>query len=213
MEEYIAIKKWNLVPIPQDLSFTLAALTEPTAVSIHAANKIGKCRTVGVFGSGTIGTVVGLVLKERGYDVTILGRNESSLEYLKDFGIETVHLSKAQQYDATIETANAATFVNCLKHTKPGGTVVCMGNPMTGVPLAQDDYWIIMRRELKIIGTWNSSFNDETNDWIEAISFLNRVKPQRLVTHEFELKDAVKAFETARDRKDITLKVIVNVSL
>lgn len=42
---------------------------------------------------------------------------------------------------------------------------VCMGNPLGGISLSQDIYWKILRKKLTLVGTWNSCFSSQENDW------------------------------------------------
>ncbi len=39
--EYLAVKAWNLVFVPDNVSFEEAAMCEPTAVAIHALSQAG----------------------------------------------------------------------------------------------------------------------------------------------------------------------------
>ena len=61
--------------------------------------------------------------------------------------------------DACIEgTGEPEPWVECICMAKVSGRVVCIGNLLGGISLSQDDYWKILRKELTMAGTWNSSF-------------------------------------------------------
>ena len=85
-----------------------------------------------------------------------------------------------------------------------------MGNPLGEMKLTQDDYWKILRRELQLVGTWNSSFTEQRNDWQGALLAMQRgiLKLKPLITHRFDLKDYQEAFELMRDKKELYIKVM-----
>ena len=214
MQEFLAVKKWNLVPIPDSLDFVVASMCEPTAVAIHAVKKanVKPGQTVGVFGAGTIGTIVATYLKSRGLRVVLLARNDDARCYLKERGYDARSLDDDSKYDVCFELANGMLFQTCLSKANPGGKVLCMGNPVKDVPLTQDQYWSILRKELDVVGTWNSSFNDEENDWVEAVNFLTREDLGFLVTARYPLENGVAAFEHAKDRLGVSFKTVVELS-
>ena len=71
--------------------------------------------------------------------------------------------------DACIEgTGKSEPWAACISLVKAGGRVVCLGNPLGGMSLSQDVYWKILRKELSLAGTWNSSFGSK-----EAFSLMH----------------------------------------
>lgn len=71
--ERIAIPERNLIPVPDDLDSTRAALTEPGATALHAvtlaerslARPVSETRVL-VIGSGSVGLLTALILKDKG---------------------------------------------------------------------------------------------------------------------------------------------------
>ena len=110
-------------------------------------------------------------------------------------------------------TGAGPALVRCLKALKPFGKIVLMGNPSRGVELTQADYWLILRKELQVFGTWNSSYGESENDWREAIDAMGKgiITPEALITHKFGLEDYREAFELMRDRKEFYQKVMLEV--
>lgn len=50
--------------------------------------------------------------------------------------------------------------------TGPGGRVMLVGNPASDMTLPKAVYWKILRNQLTVFGTWNSSFtHSPENDW------------------------------------------------
>ena len=51
-----------------------------------------------------------------------------------------------------------------LRATAPGGNVVLVGNPHSDMGFSRADYWQILRHQLTVTGTWNSSFTRGADD-------------------------------------------------
>ena len=49
-------------------------------------------------------------------------------------------------------------LADCLESVKPGGQILVVGNPTGDIRLAKNSYWQILRKQLTLKGTWNSSF-------------------------------------------------------
>ena len=117
---------------------------------------------------------------------------------------ETIH--------ASIEgTGVSPAFAKCLDALTPGGRIVLMGNPAKEVTLSQKEYWYILRKELVLYGTWNSSYNDLQNDWKEGIQAISdgTLKLNEIITHTFQPEDFKKAFEMMRDKTEFSNKVMI----
>jgi len=79
----------NLFPIPDDIPYELAALTEPLAVAMHGVNRagVGPGDKVVVFGCGPIGLGMVLWLVDRGItDVVALDLSAERLERARALG-------------------------------------------------------------------------------------------------------------------------------
>lgn len=121
--EYIKIParivKYNLIKIPDEVSFEEAAFTEPLANVVHGAEKteIKPGDTVGVVGLGPIGLLFVKVAKIMGARVIAIGRNPFKLQLAKDFGgaDEIVNLS---------ETSNPESYIRSLTREQKGLDVV-----------------------------------------------------------------------------------------
>ena len=85
-----------------------------------------------------------------------------------------------------------------------------MGNPLGGMSLTQETYWKILRKELALVGTWNSSFSSKENDWREAVQAMQdgRLDLKRLITHRFSLADYQEAFTLIHERREMYCKVM-----
>ena len=85
-----------------------------------------------------------------------------------------------------------------------------MGNPVGDMPLSQHDYWEILRKQLTVLGTWNSSYTQKKNDWEIALQMMasGRIDVKKFITHRFSLSEANKAFEMIRDKTEFSNRVM-----
>ena len=93
----------------------------------------------------------------------------------------------------------------------PSGRVCTVGNPHSDMPIERGIYWKILRNQLTLVGTWNSSFTHEKDDdWHYVLDKLAKkeIKPEMFVTHKFELDDILKGFEIMRDKLEEYVKIM-----
>ena len=224
--EYIAVKEWNLVFFDDSLSYEEAAMCEPAAVALHAIGQasVGIGDTVAVFGAGPIGIMLGLWARTAGaFRVILCDIDPTKVEFARKQGFDAVNSRETDpvEYirtqtggrgaDACIEGAGVAqTWEQALKAVKSFGTVVSMGNPAGDMTLTQKGYWEILRKQLTLKGTWNSSYNDVRNEWRTALAAIasHRIDVRPLISHRFPLSEADKAFGVMRERKEFFNKVM-----
>ena len=87
--------------------------------------------------------------------------------------------------------------------TRPGGRVVAVGNPHGDFALYKDTYWKILRRQISLVGTWNSTFKGDTDDdWkdVAALMAEGNIPFEKLITKTFTLDDYKEAFDFLRDK-------------
>jgi len=225
--EYIAVPVWNLVFADDNLSFEEAAMAEPAAVSLHALGRAGVelGDTVAIFGAGPIGLMLAEFAKAWGaLKIILLDIDETKMDFAKKLGYEYVLDSRKEDYnneimditsgkgvDVVVEGSGASSaLAGCLKSAKPLGSVVLMGNPFGDMNLMQKDYWEILRKQLKLFGTWNSSYTQNKNDWQTALDAMSKgklnVKP--FITHRADFSECNSAFEMVRDKSEFFNKVM-----
>lgn len=213
MSEYLAVKKWNLVFMPDNLSFDEAAMCEPVSVGRHAVSKLGikEGDTLLVSGAGPIGIIAGQWAKSFGVkDVYYFDIDERKIEFAKKFGFK--EYKNGTKISAVLEgTGFSDAISRCLEAVEPSGRIVLMGNPSGDVNLSQKIYWHILRKELTVFGTWNSSYNERINDWKESLLAMaeKRIDVTPLITHRFPLAECNKAFEMMKNRTEFYNKVML----
>lgn len=168
--EFVSVRSSNLHPLPDDLSFELGALVEPTSVALHAVERAGLAdgMSVGVVGAGPIGILCGLVLQALGHAPVLAGTPEDAerLETAARRGLRTTDEPLAG-LDVVIEAAGSTSGVqSALRAANPDGRVVVVSLPHHEIPL---DVASLVFRELSVIGS--RAYTPDV--WPRAISLIS----------------------------------------
>lgn len=226
--EYICVPVWNLVPVPNNVSCEEAAMCEPCSVALHALRQQGveMADNVAIFGAGPIGIMLALWAQLWGArKVMLFDIDPKKIAFAKRLGFgyvcNTMDIS-AETYvmertdgvgaDLVVEGAGvSATFASAIKVARPFGRIVCMGNPAEDMTLPRRVYSDLLRKQLSIKGTWNSSYAKmDKNEWEISLNAISsgklNVKP--LITHKCALSEGIAPFQMMRDRKEFYNKVM-----
>ncbi len=233
--EYVVVPYRNLIEIPESVTFEQAAMLEPMAVAVHAMRQLelNETDTVIVCGVGTIGLLLTMFLMERGMkNVYTIGNKEFQKKVLMDIGLPEENYIDAKSEDVRSIVMNKTdglgadayfecvgrneTIADSLELIRAGGSICLMGNPAGDMTFARDNYWKILRKQLTLKGTWNSSFlgTDEgaqDDDWhyvLERLS-LGRVRPEKLITHILDLSELDKGLCIMKDKTEDYVKIMV----
>lgn len=218
MAEFLAVKAENLCLLPDDIPYEWGAMSEPAAVAYHALRKsgVGVGDSLFIYGIGTIGLLIAQWAKASGVRrIVLAGRTQAKLNIAAKLGFEAMNISKladVKDMDACIEgTGSVAGVEACLQASRNFARVVLLGNPEGAINLSQKNYWHILRKELQLMGTWNSSFTALHNDWRQAVWGMQAgiLNPDPLITHRFSLVDYKKAFSLMHEKREPYLKVML----
>jgi len=214
--DYTAVPVWNLMELPDTVSDVQAALLEPAAVALHSVRRAGIVPgdRVCVVGAGAIGLLAGQWAKLLGAGrVVVKGRSEIKRELVGQCGLEYMAaISAGEEFDRVIEAVGSAQALEeTLALTAPGGTLVLMGNPDGPRTLTQDLYWRILRKQLTLTGTWNSSYGGADSDWTEALRAMaeGRLKAEAVISHVVEKAELPQALELMRNGTQPYCRVVV----
>lgn len=175
--EYAAVPIRNLVELPQRVSFEEAAMLEPMAVAVHAMKRampIGADRAV-VCGLGTIGMLLLMFLREAGIrKVLAVGNKDFQRQKALETGLPEdccfdirrgaadkwiMDRTRGMGADVFFECVGRnETLAQAVRSAAPGGRICLVGNPGSAMMLDREVYWMILRNQLTVTGTWNSSF-------------------------------------------------------
>ncbi len=217
--EYLLVPKWNLV-FTDDLDLKIACLAEPAAVSLHAVNilKIKKGEKIAISGTGTIAFLIAYFAKYQGANVTIVGRNSNKLKKASEFGFNTLNVNDIDEckntFDSVVEAVGSNDSINqAIELVNTFGKVVLVGNPKGDVLLNKVNYWKILRKQLDVTGSWNSSYGHDVNDWHAVIKYMKngKIPFEKLITREYSLKESNKAFNYLMNKNTQKFKVVFKI--
>lgn len=198
-QQFLPVKEWNLLPIPEGIDDIEACLCEPIAVCLRAANRLpseGKKGKVAVAGAGIIGIITAMILKTREYkDVSVIDRNSFKLNLVKELGMEGIHSKDIDNYQNSftyvVEACGSTeTYSASIDIAAPQATVIWLGNIQKDITFQKSEISSILRKELVICGVWNSEYQHGVrDDWICALEFIkNTPWLKKLITHKITLR-------------------------
>lgn len=228
--EYVNVPEWNLIELPSNVTFEQAAMLEPMSVAVHAMRRLDILpdNTVAVCGLGAIGQLLSMFLIEAGVErLLLIGNKPYQKKTVSDLGLSKDCYCDSTRTDAGswVEERTGGdgvdVFFDCVGSNEvlelavgyiaPSGTAVLVGNPASDMELGRQTYWKILRNQLTVRGTWNSSFlHDPADDWHYALDRVERgvLRPERLITQRFCLDELMRGFELMRDKSEAYVKVM-----
>ncbi|MEW6105050.1 MAG: galactitol-1-phosphate 5-dehydrogenase [Bacillota bacterium] len=214
--EYVKTRAENVLRLPDTVDFETAATTDPAAVALHSIRKarVSVGDTVAVLGTGPIGLftvqwakIAGAIMvvavdiydekleiaRQLGADLCINARNEDPVEIVNQ-------VTRGKGINRVIETAGVPQTQRqgCLIASKLGSVVFC-GISHAGLDLSEVAVDRVMRREISVIGSWNSG--DVTvpheDDWRTTLHFMGegRVVARPFITHREPLSEVPRVFD------------------
>lgn len=228
----VAVPQWNLIELPEEVSFESAAMLEPMAVAAHAirrANLNSEDKVV-VCGMGTIGLLVVMCLKEMGIrNIYAIYNKDIQKQCLMDIGLEStdccdsrtgnveswiMEKTNGQGVNAFFECVGKNDTVNYgLRSVAPSGKIMLVGNPHSDMCFDKNTYWKLLRRQITVFGTWNSSFtHNDLDDWNYVLKKLKdgRLRPEKFISHRYSFEDLLQGFEKMRDKEEYVKIIMCN---
>jgi L-iditol 2-dehydrogenase len=200
-------------------------------VALHAVRR-SQARlgdAVAVFGLGPIGLMVAQWLQALGAaPIVLFDIQPEKLEIARKLGFEHAYDSRTDQplevvnrltgnrgVHVAIEAAGVPpTMRAALEVTRRSGRVVLLGNPAADVALPAALISQVMRREVDVLGVWNSDFSvyGDDDDWRTVLAAMSagtlNLKP--LVTHRVPLNQGIAALEMMHSQSEFFNKVLIH---
>lgn len=218
----------RLIGVPDGMPMDVAALTEPVAVGMHAADQadISPGDTAAVFGCGPIGLAAIATLADRGLNgivgvdpsaerrrlAELLGASAAIdphqtkvwRELGRLHGTRSLPYGRAPATDAFIEASGSdAVLTDIIDRAGPGARISVVALHYQAVPV---NFLSVLMKELTIRGSMEYPARFE-----DAVDLLARRDLSALITHRFPLDRAEAAFELLTGSRECG-KVMVTVS-
>lgn len=203
-----------------------------------AGERVDTDITVAVCGLGTIGLSLVMFLLEKidaerkasgaeACSLLAIGNKDFQRRMILELGLPEDSYCDSRKQDVSLwlmeRTGNrgADVFFECVgknetlrqvvDNAAPGGRICLVGNPYSDMYLEKQVYWKILRNQLTIMGTWNSSFLHEAeDDWAYVLKLLSqrRIAPEKLISHRFPLDELERGLYIMRDKSEDYGKII-----
>jgi threonine dehydrogenase-like Zn-dependent dehydrogenase len=219
--ETLNVKTWNLLKIPNGVAIENAALTEPTAVVLHALGKLAipedAPSNLCIVGGGFLSLIaIQVIYNTRPKcSVTVIDRNKFKLTMAERYGAKAILLNDEEgwvnylehhdsSFDLVLEAAGVpVTYERSLRLVGRGGRVVWMGNISSDLTLSKNLVSTVLRKEINIQGTWNSVYRGNADsDWTKALKLMERgLQPADLVNARIGLDGLAEVLRSLYDHK------------
>jgi L-iditol 2-dehydrogenase/galactitol-1-phosphate 5-dehydrogenase len=208
-----------------------AAVVEPAAVALHAVLKlrVPAPGTALVVGAGPIGALAAQWLRILGWSRVIVADVDARKRALmSDLGFEVVdaaaqdtvaavkELTGGRGADAAVEASGLpVTFLQCLDATAAQGQVLVLGDLKDDVTISRAQISSLIRRELVVVGTWNSKVAPSgRSEWEMVVRHIadGSLAVAPLISHVPDLADAAVVLDDVSARRTWSNKVVFAVS-
>ena len=146
--EYLDVPEWNLLKLPDDVSFQDAALIEPLSVVVHALKRFNLINTNNgntpgrtiVIGAGFLGILAVQILRNKHPDLvlSIIDRNAFKLNIADKYVNKKLHLHNSDKWSELLSkdlfqnvieaTGNPDAYRHTISLATRGGNILWMGN-------------------------------------------------------------------------------------
>jgi L-iditol 2-dehydrogenase/galactitol-1-phosphate 5-dehydrogenase len=232
LQERLWVPERNLIPVPAGMPLLHAAMVEPAAVALHAVRKLAvpAAGSALVIGAGPIGALAAQWLRYFGWTrVLVADVDPRKRELMADLGFETIDAGDAaagtvaqvlartgRGVDAAVEASGLpATLLQALEATAPRGQVLILGDLKGDVTIPRALISSLIRRELTVYGTWNSTIapagHSEWDMVVDAVAS-GRIAVEPLISHAAPLEQAPELFAELIGRRLWSNKVLFAVA-
>jgi L-iditol 2-dehydrogenase/galactitol-1-phosphate 5-dehydrogenase len=231
MQELLWVPEANLIRVPQHVPLLHAAVVEPAAVALHAVRKlvVPPAGVALVVGAGPIGALAAQWLRILGWErVIVADIDERKRAVMSDLGFEVVdpgaqdtvaavkELTDGRGVDAAVEASGLPlTFLQCLDAAAARGQVLVLGDLKGDVTVSRAQISSLIRRELVVIGTWNSKITPAgRSEWDTVVAHVadGSLAVASLISAAPDLSEADAVLGAIARRETRSNKVVFAVS-
>ena len=170
MQEYVAMRRDRLVPLPDGINLNVAAFTELVSVSNHAINRFerfshGRKNVIGIWGDGNLAFITSLLLKKRfpQSKILIFGKNDYKMSDFV-FADETYDITDIPQsvfvdhaFECVGREASGVAINQIIDCIRPEGTISILGVSENPVPI---NTRMVLEKGICVFGSSRSGYED-----------------------------------------------------
>lgn len=202
--EYTQLPITNLHRVPDSVPDEMAVFTEPLAAALEIQQQVQVKPTdrVLLVGAGRLGQLIAQTIALTGCDLRVVARHSHQQHLLKARGIRIISEEEIQpwRWDLVVEaTGSPVGFSLARQAVRPRGTLVLKSTYKGNLDV---NFSSIVVDEVNLLGSRCGPFEP-------ALRLMEgrQVDPTVLITNEFRLAEALKAFERAAETG--VLKVLI----
>ena len=217
MADYMVVDNNNLIPILDEVTDEVAAISEALAVSYTAILKIENFaqKSILVVGPGPIGLGAAAILVGSGNSqVVMLGTavDKNRLQLAKDIGVSKVYENaedipneQFKGFDSIIDCSGHPSIPNtALSILKRGGELILVGINPANFSVPKDQ---IVRGEISITGSYG--ITQSNYEAVLSLAADPRYPFEKLIAQTVPFKDCLEGFESALNKA--TGKVVIKM--
>ena len=173
LANYVVAPAANLVPLEDSVSFTQAAMMEPSTVALHGL-RIGGFRPGGhtaILGGGTVGLYAAQWARILGAKtVTVVDIDTHRLDVARHFGVDHTldsrdrdmvdavnEITGGEGFSHVFETAGQVTTQNlAMQYVSRGGSITLIGNAHDDPHFPAATFELLNRKEVTLTASWMS---------------------------------------------------------
>jgi L-iditol 2-dehydrogenase len=219
--EYVRAPARNLVCVPAGVDLEEAATIEPAGVILHGLHKVGLRLgdAVAVIGCGALG-YFGLRFASLAgaHPLIAVDVDEAKLDLARKAGADVCINAAGEDVSACIAEATSGRGVDialemagndagrelAIGAVRKQGTVLLYGSAHHDVSIKPNVYEKILRREINLVGSWNSySVPFPGREWTDIVAMLasGKLSSRPLISHRLPLEDAPSVFRQLANRQ------------
>lgn len=222
MAEYYCHSADMLIRMPEDMSWTDAALAEPLTISLHGIHRGGlkAGEYCVIIGAGPIGLLAGMIAEAYGAHAILLDLVQERLDFAKELGISYTINSREEDPAEQIRKITGGTMAqqvmecsganaairSTLDYVSHAGRITLTGWPKTETALPTD---VITRKEIDIRGARTSA-----GEFEEAIELIctKKVDMSKILTKTISIEEAPGTIRDIEKNPGNYIKVVVNMA-
>ena len=228
--QYVSVPDFNLIPVPDEVSMEEAALCEPASVAQHGLNvaNLKQGESILVFGTGAIGLMLSAWSKIKSASkIVMVDIFQEKLDFAKNYIDAKFINSREENLEDRVElffgdrgadlvvegTGAPEVYLDCIRYAKRNGKILFLGNPSSDLSLPKELVSKILRKQLKIYGTWNSNIAEDNNEWqitLKAVAD-GKLNLKSTITHKFLLDEINKAFSLMHRGEEFYNRIIIKI--